>query len=86
LTDLLDAFGFVVHNTGPTHDRGNRLDIVASRRDQPPPSVEVFDAGLSDHRLLQWTVSAPRAAPTVVTVNRRQRLVSGVVTVTALST
>jgi hypothetical protein len=71
LTDLLDAFGFVVHNTGPTHNRGNLLDIVASRRDQPPPSVEVFDAGLSDHRLLQWTVSAPRAPPTVVTVNRR---------------
>lgn len=71
LTELFDAFGIVVHNTGPTHDRGNRIDIVASRSDLPPLSVEVFDAGLSDHRLLQWTVSAPRAVPTIISGTRR---------------
>jgi hypothetical protein len=71
LTELFDAFGIVVHNTGPTHDRGNRIDIVASRSDLPPLSVEVFDAGLSDHRLLQWTVSARRAVPTIISGTRR---------------
>ena len=57
LTDLFNAFGIVVYNTGPTHDRGNRIDIIASRSDLPLLFVEVFDAGLSDRRLLQWTKS-----------------------------
>ena len=30
----------------PTHDLGGLLDIVASRDDLPPPSVEVVDVGL----------------------------------------
>jgi len=36
------------HATAPTHDLGGLLDIVASRDDLPPPSVEVVDVGLSD--------------------------------------
>ena len=39
LHDLFNAFGFVVQNSGPTHDRGNLLDIVASRPDKPSPTV-----------------------------------------------
>jgi hypothetical protein len=38
--------------------------------DLPPLSVKVFHAGLSDHRLLQWTVSAPRAVSTIVPATR----------------
>ena len=36
-----------------THASGGLLDVVASRRDLP--SVTVYDPGLSDHKLLQWS-------------------------------
>ena len=42
------------------------LDVVASRDDLPPPLVDVIDVGLSNHRLLRWSVPM-RRPPTVYT-------------------
>jgi len=46
-----------------THDHGGLLDIVASRDDLLTPTVDVVDVGLSDHRLLHWSVMVSRPAP-----------------------
>ena len=78
LTDLLEAYGFSVRETEMTHARGGILDDVATRRDLTPPHVTVFDVGLSDHHLLQWSVPTIRPPPPVVScrpvVHRRWRL------------
>lgn len=59
--------------TGPTHDLGGRLDIVAVDSGQldTAPTVDVLDVGLSDHRLLTWTMSATRTPPVYSSVTRR---------------
>ena len=41
---------------GQTHRLGGLLDVVATRSDLPPPTVEIMNVELSDHHLLQWTV------------------------------
>jgi len=46
---------------------GGLLDVVASRGDLRPPSVEVIDVGQSDHRLLRWPVSKRRPTPVCTT-------------------
>ena len=43
LLSLLDAYGLTCRVSGPTHDLGGTLDIVASRSDLPPPPVDVRD-------------------------------------------
>jgi len=56
IVDLLTDSGLSCRViTAPTHDLGSLLDmpIVASRDDLPPPSVEVADVGLPDHRLVR---------------------------------
>jgi hypothetical protein len=66
LHNLFDCYGFVVHAVCvPTHDSGGSIDIVASRSacGDPifvagGPVVSVLDPGLSDHRLLRWSVAA----------------------------
>jgi len=54
-----------------TQDRGGLLDIVATRDDLPTPSVDVIDVGLSDHRLLRWSISSTRPPPVYTTPVRR---------------
>lgn len=66
-TDTLAAYGLVHQQTPPTHDDGGLLDVVATRQDLPQPHVEITDVGLSDHRLLQWTVSLVKPAPVYTT-------------------
>ena len=63
LVDLLADHSLVCRVTAPTLDLGGLLDIVASHDDLPPPSVNVIDVGLSDHRLLRWSVSVSRPPP-----------------------
>lgn len=70
-TDLLAGYGLIQHVRDVTHDGGGTLDIVCTRSDLPSPSVEVFDAGLSDHRLLRWTSPFHRPAPVYSTFTRR---------------
>jgi hypothetical protein len=56
----------VVHVAGePTHDSGGSIDIVALRFAcddlifvAAGPVVSVLDSGLSDHRILSWSVAA----------------------------
>ena len=71
LTELLEVYGFAVRETGSTHVRGGTLDVVPTRRDLMPPQVTVYDAGLSDHHLVQWSVPMTRPSPPVVSVVRR---------------
>jgi len=53
-----------------THVSGGLLDVV-TRRDLPSPSVTVYDSGLSDHKLLQWSVPVLRPVVAITTVARR---------------
>ena len=71
LRELLEVHGFTVRNIEPTHARDGALDVVATRCDSTPPHVTVYDAGLSDHHLLQWSVPMTRPSPPVVSVVRR---------------
>ena len=71
LLSLLDAYGLTCRVSGPTHDLGGTLDIVASRSDLPPPPVDVLDPGLSDHRLVRWSASLPRPVPAYNSVTTR---------------
>jgi len=60
LLELLDVYGFTVQVSDPTHARDGPLDVVSTRRDDAPLPVSVYDAGLSDHHLLLWSVPIPR--------------------------
>ena len=51
---------FDLRVTGPTHRLRGLLDVVATRSDRPPPTVEIVEVELSDHHLLQWTVPTAR--------------------------
>jgi len=67
LVDLLADYGLAYHVPAHTHDLRGLLDVVASRNDLRPPSVDVIDVGLSDHRLLRWPVSKRRPTPVCTT-------------------
>ena len=56
LTDLLS-----------TMQLGGMLDVVVTRQDLTTPDVKVVDVGLSDHGLLQWSVSSNHPVPAVET-------------------
>jgi len=69
---LVDCYGLVLHDTGPTHQRGGTLDTVISHSDTGRPDrVDVVDVELSDHFMLRWDVAATRDVPPVVTVASR---------------
>jgi hypothetical protein len=70
-TALLSARGFTNRVTTSTHDKGGMLDVVVTRSDLPPLDIDVIDVGLSDHRLLQWSSTFARPAPTYTTVTCR---------------
>ena len=71
---LVDCYGLVLHDTGPTHQLGGTLDAVITHDDQNgrPAGVTVADVGLSDHYLLRWEVNTVRDSPTPVAVSSRQ--------------
>jgi len=71
LVDLLSGYGLNIQVSVPTHQLSGLLDVVTTRRDLTTPDVEVVDVGLSDHHLLQWSVSSARPTPVVETVVRR---------------
>jgi len=71
LLELLDVYWFTVQVSDPTHARGGLLDVVATRRDDAPLPVTVYDAGLSDHHLLLWSVPISRPPAPVVSVVHR---------------
>ena len=45
--NLLACYDLVQHVTDATHDAGGTIDVVCTRRDLPPPTVDVIDVGLS---------------------------------------
>jgi len=51
---------------------GGMLDVVVTRQDLTAPDVKVVDVGLSDHGLLQWSVSSDRPVPAVETFVRHR--------------
>ena len=57
MVDLLNCHGFANCVTAATNDLGGSLDIIAARANQSPLTVDVLDAGLSDHRPLRWSTS-----------------------------
>jgi len=71
LVDLLADYGLAYHVPAQTHDLGGLLDVVASRDDLRPPSVDVIDVGLSYRRLLRWPVSKRRPTPVCTTSSDR---------------
>ena len=71
LVDILASHGFSNRVESVTHDKGGLIDIVATRDDLPPPSVDVLDVGLSDHRLLRWQAPLVRPSPVYTTVTSR---------------
>ena len=73
LLATLADHGLACPETGPTHNLGGRLDIVAvgSYQSDTAPAVDVLDVGLSDHHLLTWTMSATRTPPIYTSVTRR---------------
>ena len=46
-----------------THEKGGILDVVAVRSASPAPVINAFETGLSDHLLLDWTLSMGRPPP-----------------------
>jgi len=63
------SYGFLNCVTESTHIA--ILDIVTSHRDLPLSLVTLYDPGLSDRRLLQWSVPVSRPDKPVVSVVRR---------------
>jgi len=57
LVDLLDTYGTGNRVSELTHELSGILDVVVSRRELTAPVVDVADVGLSDHFLLQWSVT-----------------------------
>jgi len=49
LLEVRNALGLDCRMTSPTHDRGEILDIVATRADLAAPNVSVLEAGISDN-------------------------------------
>jgi hypothetical protein len=74
---IASCYGFqLLHDTGPTHQRGGTIDAVMtlSWNDRPNErlcDVTPHDVGLSDHRLLCWSADAARPSPAKSTVTSR---------------
>ena len=69
--ETLAAYGLANRVTVQTHARGGSLDVVITRLDLPTPSVDVIDAGLSDHDLVRWSAPLVRPHPVYVTAMSR---------------
>ena len=70
--DLLESFALTQHVTVSTHRLGGILDVVVTKSDNTPSSLQVEDIGLSDHHLITWSVSLRKTtAPNYVTSERR---------------
>ena len=54
--NLLYSYGLVQHVVGTTHDAGGTFAIVCTRDDPLSLDIETADVGLSDQRLLQWSM------------------------------
>ena len=62
-TELLTSFDLLQHVDQPTHDLSGILDVVVTRSDLAHPVAEVVDVGISDHRLIKWTLDVESSPP-----------------------
>lgn len=69
LIDLLASFGFSCSVNAPTHDQGGTLDVVFARGESM--LVHISDPGLSDHRLLTWSLPVSKPSPHYVSFTFR---------------
>ena len=67
LLDLLTCYGLQCQVNSATHDLGGTLDVIFSRADLPSTSITVSDPGLSDHRLLTWSLPVAKLLPVYTT-------------------
>lgn len=65
------ANGLLNSISSNTHDHGGMLDIVVCRSGMPMPHVDVVDVGVSDHRLLSWSVPMVRESPVYTSTAKR---------------
>ena len=70
-TELVTSFDLLQHVDQPTHDLGGSPDVVVTRSDRPHPVIEVVDVGISDHRLMKWTLDVESSLPVYETSSRR---------------
>ena len=70
-TELVTLFDLLQHVDQPTHDLGGILDVVVTMSNLPHPVVEVVDVGISDHRLIKWTLNVGSSPPVFETSSRR---------------
>src|SRR6218665_2630722 len=73
-TELLDAFGAVQCVVGVTQDRGGTLDVVFTRVEDRPSTVDIISppGGASDHRLVAWPFHAAQVETPVYRTQRRR--------------
>ena len=67
VTELVMSLDLLQHIDQPMHDLGDILDVVITRSHFPHPVVEVVNVGISDHRLIKWTLdveSSPKVYET----------------------
>ena len=60
LQELVAGFGFAVRPTTQTQQQGGTIDAVIVRDDAVGPAVHAIDVALSDHNLLEWSVTCTR--------------------------
>ena len=65
------SFDLLQYVDQPTYDLGVILDVVVTRSDLPHPVVEVVDVGISDHRLIKWTLDVESTPSVFETSSRR---------------
>ena len=56
---LIESFGLKQHVTAPTHIGGHVLDLLISRDDDLPSTIDVNDNNVSDHSCVTGTFSRP---------------------------
>ena len=71
LLDLLTCYGLQCQVNSATHDLGGTLDVLFSCADLPSIPVTVSDPGLSDHRLLTWSLPGAKPPPVYTTLTYR---------------
>ena len=69
-TDMLTSFGLKQRVDQPTHDQNGILDVVITRTNLPSQFIKVTDVGLSDHRLVQWSLELETTTQVYETIFR----------------
>ena len=64
-------FGLEQRVDQPNHDQNDILDVVITRTDLSSQFIKATDVGLSDHRLVQWSLELETTTPVYETISRR---------------